>query len=426
MIIQNNNAAIISKIKERYSHIDINVFIDFTLAKKYDKNDITTYKHCIPYYYYYINNKTPIEFPEFSEQIMNAGRKTPIITKIAFCGCRKDFLLYYKNNEMVFNDNDIFVDYIHVYDSNYDFLKITDYKYILYAPEDDDDDLLRLLLYSNRPIFIVEKQYQVFYYKDLTPLKHYLSIENHNDIINNYISLEKNQELYTNITNTAYTFATNTFSIELFIEKINDVYNEIPIEIKNKYISNYSTNERKICISFDDGPTHNTNKLLNILKTYNVKCTFFILGENIHDNMETFKRIHENGHSIQVHGWNHNNILYMKTDDLINDIENTKDIIFRITGIMPTYYRPPYGEINNNIREVIQNRCNLKVNIGNVFSYDTECRNHETIIRNVATEVKNRSIIVFHDHVDETISAMDYIIKTLIDNEFEFVNINDL
>ena len=142
--------------------------------------------------------------------------------------------------------------------------------------------------------------------------------------------------------------------------------------------------------------------------------------------METFKRIHENGHSIQVHGWNHNNILYMKTDDLINDIENTKDIIFRITGIMPTYYRPPYGEINNNIREVIQNRCNLKVNIGNVFSYDTECRNHETIIRNVATEVKNRSIIVFHDHVDETISAMDYIIKTLIDNEFEFVNINDL
>ena len=426
MIIQNNNAAIISKIKERYSHIDINVFIDFTLAKKYDKNDITTYKHCIPYYYYYINNKTPIEFSEFSEQIMNAGRKTPIITKIAFCGCRKDFLSYYKNNEMVFNDNDIFVDYIHVYDSNYDFLKITDYKYILYAPEDDDDDLLRLLLYSNRPIFIVEKQYQVFYYKDLTPLKHYLSIENHNDIINNYISLEKNQELYTNITNAAYTFATNTFSIELFIEKINDVYNEIPIEIKNKYISNYSTNERKICISFDDGPTHNTNKLLNILKTYNVKCTFFILGENIHDNMETFKRIHENGHSIQVHGWNHNNILYMKTDDLINDIENTKDIIFRITGIMPTYYRPPYGEINNNIREVIQNRCNLKVNIGNVFSYDTECRNHETIIRNVATEVKNRSIIVFHDHVDETISAMDYIIKTLIDNEFEFVNINDL
>ena len=38
---------IISKIKERYSHIDINVFIDFALAKKYDKNDITTYKHCI-------------------------------------------------------------------------------------------------------------------------------------------------------------------------------------------------------------------------------------------------------------------------------------------------------------------------------------------------------------------------------------------
>ena len=125
-------------------------------------------------------------------------------------------------------------------------MKITDYKYILYQHlEDDDDDLLRLLLYSNRPIFIVEKQYQVFYYKDLTPLKHYLSIENHNDIINNYISLEKNQELYTNITNAAYTFATNTFSIELFIEKINDVYNEIPIEIKNKYISNYSTNERK-------------------------------------------------------------------------------------------------------------------------------------------------------------------------------------
>ena len=76
MIIQNNNAAIISKIKERYSHIDINVFIDFTLAKKYDKNDITTYKHCIPYYYYYINNKTPIEFSEFSEQIMNAVENT--------------------------------------------------------------------------------------------------------------------------------------------------------------------------------------------------------------------------------------------------------------------------------------------------------------------------------------------------------------
>ena len=58
----------------------------------------------------------------------------------------------------------------------------------------------------------------------------------------------------------------------------------------------------------------------------------FLSRENIHDNMET-----ENGHSIQVHGWNHNNILYMKTDT-INDIENTKDIILNYS-IMPTYYR---------------------------------------------------------------------------------------
>ena len=426
MIIQNDNLYLISKVKEQCTHIDINVVLEFTIAKKYDKNDMTSYNHCVPYHYNYINNKISIEFPEFCEQITCAGKNTPNNTKIAFCGCNKDFLSYYKNNETFFNDHGIFIDYINVYDSNYDFLKIIEYKYILYAPEDDDDDLLRLLLYSNRPIFVIEKQYQVFYYKDLTPSKHYISIENYNDIINNYVSLEKNQDLCTNITNVAYTFAINTFSIELFIKKINDVYNKIPIEIKYKHILNESTNEKKICISFDDGPTHNTNKLLNILKSYDIKCTFFVLGENIHNNMETFRKMHECGHSIQIHGWNHENIFYMEMDNMINDIENTKNIIFSITGIMPMYYRPPYGEIGLAKQQAIQDICKLKINMGNVFSHDTECRNEESIIRNVTNEVKNRSIVVFHDHVDETINAMDSIIKNLIENEFKFVNINDL
>ncbi|MFP4978984.1 polysaccharide deacetylase family protein [Paenibacillus sp. CN-4] len=100
-------------------------------------------------------------------------------------------------------------------------------------------------------------------------------------------------------------------------------------------------------LTFDDGPDPKyTPRLLDLLNAYGAKATFFVVGAHAEKNPELIRRMHEEGHLIGIHNYEHKTNWLMRPAAVKRQIERTSDIIYRITGERPTYYRPPWGIVN--------------------------------------------------------------------------------
>ncbi|OPA80428.1 polysaccharide deacetylase family protein [Paenibacillus selenitireducens] len=105
--------------------------------------------------------------------------------------------------------------------------------------------------------------------------------------------------------------------------------------------------EREICLTFDDGPdAHYTEELLDLLKRFDAKATFFVVGVNAEKNPAVIKRIHDEGHLIGIHNYVHKSNWFMRPGTVRKQIKKTTDIIHHITGSKTIYYRPPWGIVN--------------------------------------------------------------------------------
>ncbi|WP_052475801.1 polysaccharide deacetylase family protein [Cohnella kolymensis] len=105
--------------------------------------------------------------------------------------------------------------------------------------------------------------------------------------------------------------------------------------------------EREIALTFDDGPDPiYTPQLLDLLKKEGAKATFFVVGESAERYPEIIARIHDEGHIIGIHNYVHHTNWFMRPRTVKRQIHRTSDIIKRITGTRPMYYRPPWGIVN--------------------------------------------------------------------------------
>lgn len=101
-----------------------------------------------------------------------------------------------------------------------------------------------------------------------------------------------------------------------------------------------------IVLTFDDGPSpHYTADLLDVLRSHNVRATFFVVGVFAQDNPELIRRMHREGHAIGIHSFAHENGLTMSPAKSMADIECTKSALHEL-GIAVRWYRPPWGHFN--------------------------------------------------------------------------------
>lgn len=107
------------------------------------------------------------------------------------------------------------------------------------------------------------------------------------------------------------------------------------------------TGEGDFSLTFDDGPDPvYTPLLLDLLKRYNAKATFFLVGSHAERYPEIVRRIHEEGHLIGIHNYTHKSNWLMRPKTVKMQLKKTDDIIFEATGVRPTFYRPPWGIVN--------------------------------------------------------------------------------
>lgn len=104
---------------------------------------------------------------------------------------------------------------------------------------------------------------------------------------------------------------------------------------------------RKVYLTFDDGPSVYTEEILEILKDYNVKATFFVLGKTGEENEALYKKIVEEGHSIGLHSYSHQyDVIYSSLDEYQKDLIRLEEYVFDITGVQSKLVRFPGGSSN--------------------------------------------------------------------------------
>jgi len=149
--------------------------------------------------------------------------------------------------------------------------------------------------------------------------------------------------------------------------------------------------ENKVYLTFDDGPIPEvTPWVLNLLKQYNAKATFFCIGNNVLKHPEIYQSILDSGHQTGNHTQNHLNGWNVKNKNYFNDIAECDKYV------SSKLFRPPYGKIKPS--QIKQLKQNYKLIMWDVLSkdYDT-LRTAEQCLQTVIRETKSGSIIVFHD-----------------------------
>lgn len=198
-----------------------------------------------------------------------------------------------------------------------------------------------------------------------------------------------------------------------------------------KVYYHYKTIKPNLCLTFDDGPnTSQTLKVLDILDKYKIKATFFMVGENIEYQKDVVKKLYNKGHEIGNHFYAHENINKISKEEMKESILKTNELIYGITGKNPTVLRPPYGFVNEDLKDIC-GELNMSIILwtADKDSRDWELTPASEMIENVTKKVTNGDIFLFHDgskKFTNTLEAIDVIIPKLQDKGYRWVSVSSL
>jgi polysaccharide deacetylase family sporulation protein PdaB len=192
-------------------------------------------------------------------------------------------------------------------------------------------------------------------------------------------------------------------------------------------IYSVETNKKQVAISFDAAwGNDDTEDLINILKEYNVPATFFVVGAWVDKYPESVKALFDAGHEIQNHSNTHPHMPQLSKEQMRDEIESSNKKIEAITGKKPNLFRPPYGDYDNALIEVVD-EMGMKTIQWDVDSLDwKDNATPDSICKRVTRKVRPGSIVLFHNDADNTPAALPEILKCLKDEGYEFVFIEDL
>ena len=180
-----------------------------------------------------------------------------------------------------------------------------------------------------------------------------------------------------------------------------------------------------IALTFDDGPSVHTDRLLNIFSTYGGKGTFFVVGNLIGGKEDTLRRIVNEGHEIGGHSWSHKQLTRISDAELTDQLVMTRNRILEVTGFDTKIVRPPYGSYNQNVKAKGEELGLTYVN-WSIDTLDWKYRNATTVYNHIMKYANDGAIILCHDLHKTTVDAMEMAIPKLIESGFQLVTVSEL
>lgn len=201
---------------------------------------------------------------------------------------------------------------------------------------------------------------------------------------------------------------------------------------------NNSINQKKVYLTFDDGPSDYTDDILDVLNKYNIKASFFVIGKTDDKSKELYKRIVNEGHTLGMHSYSHRyNNIYKSKEDFIEDFTKLSDLLYDTTGERSKFYRFPGGS-SNTVSKVPMTQFISLLNKENMIYYDWNVDSGDAMGRNITPKqlvsnvmkqvVKhNNSVVLLHDTdaKETTVKALSKLIQQLKKEHYLIVPIGE-
>ncbi|MDD5051451.1 MAG: polysaccharide deacetylase family protein [Sulfuricurvum sp.] len=189
------------------------------------------------------------------------------------------------------------------------------------------------------------------------------------------------------------------------------------------------TKGKIVALTFDDSPDeNNTDKVLDILNHYNVKASFFMIGSPIQDNNATVvKRAFDEGHLVLNHSFTHPHLKTLANDEIIQELNATSEKIESITGHYPLLFRPPYGDVNQQVMNTLNTNGYTTI-LWSLDSLDWAIKNKDAIIENVINHIQPGDIVLMHSSRanQSSVDALPEIIEKLQQLGYKFERLDEM
>ena len=184
--------------------------------------------------------------------------------------------------------------------------------------------------------------------------------------------------------------------------------------------------DKLISISFDAAwGNEDTQTLIDILESYGVRTTFFVVGDWVDKYPESVQALHEAGHEVMNHSSSHAHFSRLSSGEITKDITACNQKIEAVTGVSPTLFRCPYGEYDDHVIQAVRSLGMTAVQ-WDVDSLDWKGISPQEIQRRVLDRVQPGSIVLFHNAAENTPEALPGILESLLADGYRIVPISEL
>jgi peptidoglycan/xylan/chitin deacetylase (PgdA/CDA1 family) len=181
-----------------------------------------------------------------------------------------------------------------------------------------------------------------------------------------------------------------------------------------------------VALTFDDGPTPYTDRLLSILTANKAKATFFEIGNKVAANPAGAKRVVEAGMELGNHTWEHPNMTTLPPEGVPSQLSRANDAIAAATGVTPKLWRPPGGLTNAAVNEQA-GKAGLAGILWDVIPYDWINDSNTAASRLLLmSQIKPGSVVLLHDSYSSTVDIVEQFIPVLKANDYHFVTVSQL
>lgn len=181
-------------------------------------------------------------------------------------------------------------------------------------------------------------------------------------------------------------------------------------------------NKKMVALTYDDGPSIYTPRILKTLKENNSVATFFVVGNRVPMYSDTVKKAYGMGCEIGNHTYEHKILTRADAAGIRNQVSRTNVAVKKITGTAPIVMRPPGGAVNN----MVKSQSGMPMILWSIDTLDWRTRNAASTKTAVLDHVKDGDIVLMHDLYEATANASTTIIPTLVERGYQLVTVSEL
>lgn len=180
-----------------------------------------------------------------------------------------------------------------------------------------------------------------------------------------------------------------------------------------------------VALTFDDGPSPTTPKILELLRQNGGRATFFVVGNRLSAYPQAARDIVAQGSEIMGHTWDHKELTNLSANAIRKEFTDTDAAAWEIAGVRPRAYRPPYGSVNDSVKAVAK-ELGISLIDWSVDSLDWKSRSADAVYDEIMGQVEDGSIILCHDLYASTAEAMARVIPELLRQGYQLVTVSEL